>query len=191
MRHEAWAGAGSPSPCVDAARARRAWKSFEQDELGSLSIYAFGDQPWQLAKRTFARQAAFSPTDGWVGHDVWTRDFATPAPQSGESIPYTSQPQLALPSLEPPDYFETERPDAELMSFAELKAHIAELSASGFDVVRLVVELHRKVSFPFVTLILTLIAIPFAVTTGPRGALYGVGVGIALAFTYWIAGPRR
>ena len=158
----------------------------EQDELGSLSIYAFGDQPWQLAKRTFARQAAFSPTDGWVGHDVWTRDFATPAPQSGESIPYTSQPQLALPSLEPPDYFETERPDAELMSFAELKAHIAELSASGFDVVRLVVELHRKVSFPFVTLILTLIAIPFAVTTGPRGALYGVGVGIALAFTYWI-----
>jgi lipopolysaccharide export LptBFGC system permease protein LptF len=31
-----------------------------------------------------------------------------------------------------------------------------------------------------------LIAIPFAVTTGPRGTLFGVGVGVALAFTYWI-----
>ena len=36
------------------------------------------------------------------------------------------------------------------------------------------------------TFILTLIAVPFAVTTGPRGALYGVGVGIALAFSYWV-----
>ena len=72
------------------------------------------------------------------------------------------------------------------MTFGELQAHIQELSASGFDTARLAVELQRKAAFPFVTLILTLIAIPFAVTTGPRGALYGVGVGITLAFTYWI-----
>ena len=73
------------------------------------------------------------------------------------------------------------------MNFSELQTHITELSSSGFDVVHLSVELQRKLSFPLVTLILTLIAIPFAVTTGPRGALYGIGVGIALAFTYWIA----
>ena len=88
--------------------------------------------------------------------------------------------------LEPPEYFKTERPDAELMNFRELEAYIEDLRASGFDVVSLLVALHRKISFPFVTLILTLIAIPFAVTTGPRGALYGVGVGISLAFVYWV-----
>jgi lipopolysaccharide export LptBFGC system permease protein LptF len=33
---------------------------------------------------------------------------------------------------------------------------------------------------------MTLLAIPFAVTTGRRGALYGVGVGIVLAMTYFI-----
>ena len=27
---------------------------------------------------------------------------------------------------------------------------------------------------------------PFAVTIGPRGALYGVGAGIVLGFTYWL-----
>lgn len=158
----------------------------EKDELGSLSVYEFGSDPWRLSHRTFAKDAAFVASDGWTGHDVWTRDFAATTEVGDPSIPYRSQAEIILPSLESPDYFETERPDAELMSFAELQAHITELSASGFDVVRLVVELHRKVSFPFVTLILTLIAIPFAVTTGPRGALYGVGVGISLAFTYWI-----
>ena len=45
----------------------------------------------------------------------------------------------------------------------------------------------EKISFPFVTLVMTLIAVPFAVTTGRRGAMYGVGVGIVLAITYWVA----
>ena len=34
-------------------------------------------------------------------------------------------------------------------------------------------------------LMMTLLAVPFAVTTGRRGALYGVGVGIVLAIVYW------
>ena len=33
---------------------------------------------------------------------------------------------------------------------------------------------------------MTLIAVPFAVTTGRRGALYGIGVGIVLAIVYWL-----
>ena len=156
----------------------------ERNEIGSLSVYEFGGEPWGLSRRTFAAAASFA--DGWLGRDVWTRDFTAPAGANGRSIAYEAAPEAPLPSLEAPDYFATERPDAELMNFAQLRTHIGELSASGFDVVRLVVELHRKVSFPFVTLILTLIAIPFAVTTGPRGTLYGVGVGVALAFTYWI-----
>ena len=47
------------------------------------------------------------------------------------------------------------------------------------------VQLQRKVAFPFITLIMTLLAVPFAVTTGRRGALYGIGIGIVLAITYW------
>jgi lipopolysaccharide export LptBFGC system permease protein LptF len=33
---------------------------------------------------------------------------------------------------------------------------------------------------------MTLIAVPFAVTTGRRGALYGIGVGICIALVYWV-----
>ena len=154
----------------------------ERDEIGNLSVYELGGRPWGLTRRTFVGEASFA--GGWTGRRVWRRDFAARA-AGGESLPYRAEPEAPLRFLEPPDYFETERPDAELMSFAELRAHIAALDASGFDAGPLAVGLHRKASFPFVTLILTLIAIPFAITTGPRGTLYGVGVGIALAFTYW------
>ena len=46
---------------------------------------------------------------------------------------------------------------------------------------------YRKFAFPLVTLIMTLIAVPFAVTVGKSGAMYGVGIGIALALVYWTA----
>ena len=49
------------------------------------------------------------------------------------------------------------------------------------------VALERKISFPFVTIVMTLLAVPFAVTTGRRGAMYGIGVGIVLAISYWVA----
>ena len=151
-------------------------------ELSNLSVYEFEGRPWRLNRRTFAAHAIFA--DEWNGRDVWVRDF--PATASGPAVPYAFAASQPLPFVEPPTFFQTERPDAELMTFAELERYIDELAARGFDVVDLAVDLHRKASFPFVTFILTLIAVPFAVTTGPRGALYGVGVGIALAFSYWV-----
>ena len=57
---------------------------------------------------------------------------------------------------------------------------------SGFNVVPYTVALQRKLSFPFVTVVMSLLAVPFAVTTGRRGALYGVGLGIVLAIAYWL-----
>jgi lipopolysaccharide export LptBFGC system permease protein LptF len=74
------------------------------------------------------------------------------------------------------------------MGYWELREYVGRLKKSGFDIVRLNVDLQRKLSFPLITVVMTLIAIPFAVATGRRGALYGIGAGIALAMSYWITG---
>ena len=71
------------------------------------------------------------------------------------------------------------------MNFPQLRNCITELRASGYNVLEHEVGLYRKIAFPFVTLVMTLIAVPFAVTTGRRGAMYGIGVGIVLALVYW------
>ncbi len=72
------------------------------------------------------------------------------------------------------------------MNYAELSQYVTELQASGYNVVPYVVALQRKLAFPCVTLIMMLIAVPFAVTTGRRGAMYGIGAGIVLALVYWV-----
>jgi lipopolysaccharide export LptBFGC system permease protein LptF len=87
--------------------------------------------------------------------------------------------------LEPPSYFKTENLEPEWMTYGQLKRYVTQLRASGFNAVPDMVALQRKVSFPLVTLVMTLLAVPFAVTTGRRGALYGIGVGIVLAIVYW------
>jgi len=152
------------------------------DELHSLTVYDFDDEAWRLEGRSFAAKAGYA--DGWNASELWTRAFDGEG-DNAEAGAFDRVGTGSL-SIEPPAYFSTEQPDAQRMSYQELGTYIGSLEASGVDVVGLKVDLERKLSFPFVTLILTLIAVPFAVTTGRHGALYGVGIGITLAISYWV-----
>jgi lipopolysaccharide export LptBFGC system permease protein LptF len=87
--------------------------------------------------------------------------------------------------LETVTYFTTEAPAPQFMSYSQLRDYTQRLGAGGFDIVAQQVALARKLSFPFVTLVMTLIAVPFAVTIGRSGAMAGIGVGIAIAIAYW------
>ena len=150
-----------------------------QAEMHALTTYRFAPDDWRLTERAFATRAVFR--EEWEASQGWVRQFEDD--QSPGAFEASERRTLAI---EPPEYFATEQPQAERMSYQQLDRHIGSLEASGADVVELRVALERKLSFPFITLILTLIAVPFAVTTGRHGALYGVGIGIVLAISYWV-----
>ena len=149
-------------------------------ELNGLSVFEFNQRQWRVDGRTFAGQATFR-SGSWAAVNGWVRQFDD-ASRVKAYAPFAQQ----VLDLEPADYFMTEQPDADRMSYRQLKRYVGELRTSGFNVTPYTVALQRKLSFPFVTLIMTLIAVPFAVTTGRRGALYGVGVGIVIALAYWL-----
>ncbi len=149
----------------------------ERQELAALRIYQPSPEGWSLRTETTAERAIYNR--GWIGHQVRTADFSAGKPRW---MTFAERPL----NLEPPNYFETEHPVAEMMTVVELRRHVNELSASGLNVAHLAVELQHKLAFPFVTLVMTLLAIPFGVGTGRRGALYAVGLGIILALSYWI-----
>ena len=146
--------------------------------LTNISIYRPAQDGWRLESITYAGTAQYRG-DAWTGRNGWVRDYSSGKPR------YEGFESRTMP-LESPDYFGTSAPVAELMTVPELRAHIAELSNSGVNVVPLAVELQRKLAFPFVTVVMSLLAIPFGVTTGRRGALYGIGIGIVLALSYWV-----
>jgi lipopolysaccharide export LptBFGC system permease protein LptF len=166
-------------------------------ELTQLSIYEFDPKGWSLVRRVFIESATFDKSSLagsgsrpagrpaspiWITRQGWERDLDN----AGGVRSYVAFNGRRM-GLEAPDYFGTEQPEADRMTYGRLRRYIAEMRAAGFNVVPFLVDLHQKVSFPFVTIIMTLIGVPFAVTTGRRGALYGIGVGIALAMVYWTA----
>ena len=156
-------------------------------QLNGLSVYEFGSRMQVLARRTYAERAVYAGgpgagSDAWRLQQGWTRELT----EDGETRAFTrfTQSQAAI---EPSAYFTTQQPDERFMSYSQLRDYTARLRASGFDVSGQLVALERKISFPFVTIVMTLIAIPFAMTTGSHGAMYGIGVGIVLAIAYWVA----
>lgn len=165
----------------------------DTNRFGDLRVYRLNETNWGLrsmmrASEATASDAGVSEAEGrWTAKRGWQRDITldgSPGAQRAE-VQYTPFSEQTV-SLEPPSYFKADEPVAEMMTYAQLREYIVRLQASGANVVPQMVALQRKIAFPFVTIIMTVLAVPFAVTTGRRGAMYGIGVGIVLAITYWV-----
>jgi lipopolysaccharide export LptBFGC system permease protein LptF len=173
------------------------------DSFTRLFVYEIDEERWRLKQVSFAEEARFAADitagehdAGWRGDRGWVRrlpSIQVKGDRGRPEVDYEPYATRAL-ALEPPSYFEREAPEAadslmygQSMSFRALQEHINALRASGTNALPYMVALQRKLAFPLVTLIMTMLAVPFAVTTGRRGALYGVGIGIVLAILYWVS----
>ncbi len=150
----------------------------ERNEMSGLLIYKPDRQAWTLETATFAERATYN--GGWQAASGWVQDFRSQPPRW---TPFASR---TLARFEPPEYFKTEQPVADMMTVGQLRNYVDELSTSGANVVPLKVDLHKKLAFPLVTFVMTLLGVPFGVSTGRRGTLYGIGLGIVIALCYWI-----
>jgi len=147
--------------------------------LYGLSIYDLDSRKWSLRERTFARRAVWEPhDDNWSVEQGWRRSFRG----SGSFEPFN---QIRTRDFDSPNYFMREERESEELRFGELRIHIATLEGMGLDVTKLRVQLHRKVAFPLIGIVMTLIGIPFSFVVGRRGALYGVGISLLIAMVYW------
>jgi len=161
-----------------------AYFEVQAQTLHQLSVFETSPTPYRMKTHTFASKVSYRD-GGWWAIDGWVRTFA----ENGR-VRRTSFKERALDLRESngqvitPAVFGTEQIEAAFMNYGELRAHIARLDQSGVSVAGQKVELERKIAFPFVTLVMTLIAIPLGVTTGRRGALYGIGLAIVLAVAY-------
>jgi LPS export ABC transporter permease LptG/LPS export ABC transporter permease LptF len=158
----------------------------KNNALMGISVYEFSNGMRSIVRRSYAERARYAPDaghpDAWRAEQTWSRELSP----SGDTRQFSTNPVTQF-TLEAPSYFGTRQPEPEFMSYSQLRVYIEQLRTSGFDVIAQQVALERKASFPFVTLIMTLLAVPFAVTAGRRGAMYGIGAGIVIAITYWVA----
>jgi LPS export ABC transporter permease LptG len=149
----------------------------EGASLYGLSVYDVTATDWQLRDVLYVARAAWNG----VSYDLergYRRTFV-PEPV------FRAIPQARSREIEPPSYFGQEQRPADTLRFAELRQHIASLELLGLDVTSLKVQLHRKVAFPVVCVVMTLLGIPFAFVVARKGALYGIAASVLIAIVYW------
>ena len=153
--------------------------------FGDLSVFEFDPASFEIKRRIYATRASWDETHGtWVLEDGWSQVFRDQRAVAKEFVRFERERFSEI--TEDPRYFKKEVKQSSQMSYLELRNYIEDLKQSGFDVVRLTVALHKKLSFPVISLIMCLIAIPFSFSMGKRGSLYGVGLSIMIGITYWV-----
>ncbi|HXZ31682.1 MAG TPA: LPS export ABC transporter permease LptF [Terriglobales bacterium] len=154
----------------------------ERNEFGRLTVFQFDPVTFQLTQRIYAARARWEETVGqWVCAQGWERNFRGPAIENFRTFAVATFAAVS----EPPTYFKKEVKQSSEMNYQELRRYIRDLQQSGFEVVRLRVQLEKKFAFPMVALVMAVLAIPFSLQAGRRSTVTGVAVAVGIALVYW------
>lgn len=139
------------------------------------------DSAFNLIRRIDAGEVPWTGK-GWLVKEGILREF-----KEGGLIHTTPLSNWTLPIPERPQDFERLERLAEEMGFQELRDYLKRLKREGYKPVRYMVDLHNKLSFPMVSVIVALLGVPFAVKGGRHsGIAVGVGLSFIIGFSYWV-----
>ena len=155
----------------------------DRDQFGDLSVFQFDPASFRLMNRIYADRAHWEDRlQRWVCTRGWQRTFQADAIQNYRTFDASTFDVLS----EPPSYFKKEVKQSLEMNYEQLRRYIHDLQQSGFEVVKLRVQLQKKIAFPVITFVMGVLAIPFALSAGKRGAMAGVATAIGIAVFYTV-----
>lgn len=137
------------------------------------------DENFRLVRRIDARSATFLKDGKWVLRRGTERRFSG----SPEVARFAERefffPETLLAFLE------GETPPEE-MTYAQLSDYIRDSVGRGYDVRRYEVDLHAKLSYPLLNVVIGLVAIPFALRSPRSGGVWrSIGMGLFIGFVCW------
>ena len=153
----------------------------DRNVFANLTVFEFDPTTFTLQRRIFAQSARWDArVNRWLFENGWTRTFVGETVGTYQPFVLTTFPDIH----EQPQYFKKEDRQSQQMNFSELARYIDDLRQSGFDTKRLSVQLNRKFAYPLITLVMAILAIPFALVAGRRSGVAGFAVAILLAVCY-------
>ncbi len=146
-----------------------------------LNVIDLSREPFGIKRRVYARKAYWdSRGEEWVFENGWERRY-----DGDRLLGFEQFRERREKLVEQPQYFKKDSRGSQSMTLAELRRKIADLSQSGFDVLELRIQFQTKIAFPLACLVMVMVGLPFSLTVGKRGALYGVALGIGIGLAYW------
>ncbi|MEI8173316.1 MAG: LPS export ABC transporter permease LptG [Deltaproteobacteria bacterium] len=140
------------------------------------------DKHFVLNMRIDAETARWE-NNQWVFYNLMITRFQ---PGQFPFVEWVSTKVIDLP--EKPIDFTSVQKEASKMSYMELRRYIKKIQAEGYDATRYLVDMHGKVAFTLVSMILVIIGISFSLMKTERsgGIMQCIGVGIVIGFSYWV-----
>jgi LPS export ABC transporter permease LptG len=155
----------------------------DRDQFANLTIFRLDPANFSIAQRIHADRAHWADSmDRWIFEQGWQRTLQGAAIAGYRNFDVATFPDLG----ETPSYFKKEVKQYSEMNYEELRRYIRDLQQSGFDVVRLRVQLNKKLSYPLITLIMAVLAVPFSLSTVKKGAVTGIAVAVGIAVVYTV-----
>jgi len=154
--------------------------SHRDNTLHGITMYFFNHN-FHLFKRIDAERARWQ-NNQWVFSNVTTRVFG---PE--KKINTSFKKHMIIPLKESPETFKQEIRAPEEMSYLALKEYIEKTTKEGYDTTKYLTDLYAKISSPFISFIISLLGIPFALKIGKHGGFaLGVTISFAIGFAYWV-----
>src|SRR5271154_584042 len=155
----------------------------DRDQFANLTIFQIDPANFTITQRIHAERAHWADNLGrWIFEQGWQRSLHGAAIEGYRTFDVSTFPELS----EQPSYFKKEVKQYSEMNYEELRRYIRDLQQSGFDVVRLRVQLNQKLSYPLITFIMAGLAVPFSLSAAKKGAITGVAVAVGIAVVYTV-----
>jgi LPS export ABC transporter permease LptF/LPS export ABC transporter permease LptG len=155
----------------------------DRDQFANITVFRIDPASFAITQRIHAERAHWAENlNRWIYEQGWQRSLQGAAIASYRSFDVSTFPELS----EVPSYFKKEVKQYSEMNYEELHRYIRDLQQSGFDVVRLRVQLNKKLSYPLITLIMAVLAVPFSLSAEKKGAITSIAVAVGIAVVYTV-----
>ncbi len=157
---------------------------FDMDQKSLIRFSMFQVDSEMRLRYQLSTPRVWYDRGGWFTDGGWYRTITGDGEEEFRKI--VRKTEVGIP--EAPVYFGQERHHPSEMSIQELGRFIDELRASGYQPAALTVRWHQKLTTPLSALVLTLLALPFALgRTGLRAStMHGVATATILGVGYFM-----
>jgi LPS export ABC transporter permease LptF/LPS export ABC transporter permease LptG len=138
------------------------------------------DENFNVRRRISATEAFWRNQTMITLKSGFEKDFEGNTPLPTQTF---QQKNMIIP--EGRDFFKKKVFFSEFMNIRELKNYIRYLKENNSNSQKYEAELYQKHAFPFASLVMVLIAIPFSFIMGNRGTLYGIGIAVGISMIFW------
>lgn len=156
------------------------WVDLGKGLMKDVSVDSYNDA-WDIASQFVAKQMVWdSHKKAWIFENGTYRTFANETDTQDEHFRQATAPV----HLAPAD-MSVSRSDNKLLSIRELNKRISFFKQTGLSYNAAETQRQSKLATPFVTLIMCLLGMPFAISMRRKSKILNIIASMVIAFTFW------